>query len=64
MPKVDRLIARRLDPAGVDNLRSTLGEFDRVTAETAQSTAGFSLYGAFVIGGCFHEPSSAASFGQ
>ena len=29
-PKIDRLIEKLLDPAGVQNLHSTLGEFDTV----------------------------------
>lgn len=32
-PKIDRLIGRLLDPAGVDDLRSTLGDFDTVMKE-------------------------------
>jgi mannose-6-phosphate isomerase-like protein (cupin superfamily) len=32
-PKIDRLIGKLLDPAGVDDLRSTLGEFDTVAEE-------------------------------
>lgn len=32
-PKIDRLIEKLLDPAGVDDLRSTLGEFDTAIAE-------------------------------
>jgi quercetin dioxygenase-like cupin family protein len=34
-PKIDRLIEKLLDPAGVDDLRSTLGEFDTVIEESA-----------------------------
>ena len=32
-PKIDRLIEKLLDPAGVDDLSSTLGEFDTVIQE-------------------------------
>ncbi|BCH15046.1 hypothetical protein MesoLjLa_18970 [Mesorhizobium sp. L-2-11] len=35
-PKIDRLIARLLDPSEVHDLRSTLGEFDTLLAEQAE----------------------------
>ena len=35
-PKIDRLIARLLDPSEVHDLRSTLDEFDTVLAEQAE----------------------------